>query len=92
MTNSDLFVIGRRCAGCGTDEGSFHKEGCDKIKGYEAPQEKVDSVEFLRKQAYYRPGQEGQEREWRKQINAAADEIEYLREQIRDLKREIFHE
>jgi hypothetical protein len=39
----------------------------------------VDSVKFLRSQALYRPGQEGQEREWCRQMNAAADEIEKLR-------------
>lgn len=39
----------------------------------------MDSVEFLRKQSLYRPGQEGDEREWCRQMNAAADEIEKLR-------------
>ncbi len=41
-----------------------------------------DLVKFLRDQSLYKPGQEGQEREWCRQMNAAADRIEILEREL----------
>ena len=68
---------------CGAEEGHFHKEGCAKIQRYKAVEKKFDAVEFLRKQSLYRHGQEGEERDWKNNMNAAADEIERLRSALR---------
>ncbi len=51
----------------------------------------MDSVEFLRQRSLYRPGQEGDEREWKRQMNEAADEIERLRSYTKRLEAALSH-